>query len=184
MPPQSPLPDFILTGVHPSVVEAHNAVKAWTKAIIRGNSKPYWLTLYGTTGCGKTMLMQKARAAIKAAGKQCQLWPWVKVLQKLHSGEWEFSVHLAKLPVLLLDDVGAEYTASDRAADFSLSKLYEVLEDRKSRFTLISSNLTPDDLARSVTGCRIRSRLFRNNAQLIDLTRAEDFCYSRFKASK
>lgn len=173
--------DFDLTTVHPSVVQAYHAVKAWTKAALRTSGTPYWLTLYGTTGCGKTMLLQKARTLLKDSGKQCQLWPWVNVLRKLHAGEWELTLHLGKLPILLLDDIGAEYTASTKAADFSLTQLYEVLEARQNKFTLLTSNLTPDDFATTTTGCRIRSRLFRNNAQLCDLTQAEDYCYTKYK---
>lgn len=180
-PPQSKKLDFDLTTVHPSVVTAYNAVKTWTKAALRTTSTPYWLTLYGTTGCGKTMLMQHARTILKSAGKDAQLWPWVNVLRRLHNGEWELLTHLIKIPYLLLDDIGAEYIASNRAADFSLSQLYEVLENRKNRFTMLTSNLTPDDFAATTTGCRIRSRLFRNNAQLIDLTQAEDYCYTQYK---
>lgn len=173
--------DFDLTTVHPSVVEAYHAVKSWVKAALRTSSAPYWLTLYGTTGCGKTALMERAKTALKDAGKECQLWPWVNVLRRLHNGEWELTAHLCKIPFLLLDDIGAEYTASNRAADFSLSQLYEVLEARKHRFTLLTSNLTPDDFAATTTGCRIRSRLYRNNAQLIDLTQAADYCLTQYK---
>ena len=173
--------DIDLTTVHPSVVEAYHAVKAWTKAALKTTAPPYWLTLYGTTGCGKTMLMQRARKILKEHGKTAQLWPWVNVLRRLHNGEWEILTHLSDLPILLLDDIGAEYTASNRAADFSLSQLYEVLESRKHRFTMLTSNLTPDDFASSITGCRIRSRLFRNNAILCDLTKAADYCYTRYK---
>lgn len=174
--------DFDTRTVRPCVVDAYNAVKAWVRTVLKGG-EPYWLTLYGTTGCGKTLLLQKARTLLKEQGKQAQLWPWINVLRRLHNGEWELLAHLSKLPILLLDDIGAEYTASNRAADFSLSQLYEVLEARKNRFTLLTSNLTPDDFASTTTGCRIRSRLFRNNAQLIDLTSAEDYCYTRYKAS-
>lgn len=180
-PPQSKKSEFDLTSVHPSVVDAYKAVKAWTKAALSTTATPYWLTLYGTTGCGKTMLMERARTILKNSGKDAQLWPWVTVLRRLHNGEWELLAHLAKLPYLLLDDIGAEYIASNRAADFSLSQLYEVLENRKNRFTILTSNLTPDDFATTTTGCRIRSRLFRNNAQLCDLTQAADYCYTKHK---
>ena len=173
-----PLPPFITDGLHPSVAQAHQATRSWVKAILK-HQPPYWLTLFGSSGCGKTFLARHARAALRNKQRDCQLWNWAKAFDQLCDWDSDLMPHLCHLPILILDDIGTGYTMSDKTAELHSSKLYEILESRISKFTLITTNLSPQQL-RERLDARIASRLFRGNNQIIDLAHADDYSYLQY----
>ena len=174
-----PLP-FCLDGVAPCVLEAHRAAALWTRDVIKHRPNIRWLTIYGASGCGKTHLSKLARHAIRQAGIECQMHNWPRCLVRILSGEYGLIGHLCRLPVLILDDLGAEYIESDRSAALDASKLYEILDDRLTKWTLISSNLSPEHIGDRLD-VRIRSRLYRGRNEIIDMSSAEDYGYKQFK---
>lgn len=169
------LPPFCTEGVHPSVKQAHVFTRLWARAI-RKNSSPYWLTLFGSSGCGKTFLARHARSYLRKIGIDCQLWNWAKAFPTLVSPGENLTPHLCNLPVLILDDIGTGYTLSDKAAELHSAKLYEILEARINMWTFLTSNLNPQQL-REKLDARIASRLFRGENEMVDLTQADDYCY-------
>lgn len=174
-----PLP-FCLDGVAPCVLEAHRATALWARDIIKHRQPLRWLTIYGASGCGKTHLSKLARYAIRQAGIECQMHNWPRCLVRILSGEYGLIGHLCRLPVLILDDLGAEYIESDRSAALDASKLYEILDGRLTKWTLISSNLSPEHIGDRLD-VRIRSRLYRGHNEIIDMSSAEDYGYKQFK---
>jgi DNA replication protein DnaC len=173
------LPPYQTEGLHPSVKSAHTAATAWYRAITR-REQPYWLTLFGTSGCGKTFLARHIRSALRKKGIDCQLWNWGTSFDEIVSPDSHLMAHLIRLPVLILDDIGTGYTTSDKAADLHASKLYEILESREKKFTLITSNLSPQDI-KDRLDCRISSRLFRPPHKIIDLSMADDFSFQLYR---
>lgn len=166
-------------GLAPSVDAAHKAVQWWLNDILHGcRERRRWLTLYGRSGCGKTHLLSTAGVVLRERGKRVQKWRWTRLRGMLVDGEHPgLMEQLVDMPYLLVDDIGAEYTASDRAAALSASLLYELLEARLGKWTLITSNLAPADMV----DVRITSRLYRGYNELVDMRDAKDYCYQRKK---
>lgn len=173
------LPKFDLSNVHSSVTKAHAETRRWVKGVLE-SATPYWLTLFGVPGCGKTMLAKLARHTLREKGHHVQLWNWPKVWRKCLDGEWGILDHLMSIPVLILDDVGAEFTGTNRTAELNSARLYEVAEGRLGKWTFITSNLTLEQMDRTL-GSRFVSRIFRNNSSIVDLTRAEDYSFRNWK---
>lgn len=173
------LPKFDLQSVAPCVQQAHTLTKQWVRDIHTG-SAPYWLTLFGVPGCGKTMLATLARHTLREKGKKAQLWNWPRVMRRCLNGEWDLLDHICELPVLILDDVGAEFTSSAKASDLNTARLYEIAESRLGKWTLITSNLNVEQMALTI-GTRFVSRLFRGNSKIVDLTTAQDYCFTRYQ---
>ena len=177
------LPPFVTDGLHPSVAEAHTAARNWCRSI-RHNAQPaYWLTLFGSSGCGKTFLARHARSYLRNHGIDCQLWNWGVAFGKLNEPGSELTTHLIHLPVLIIDDIGTGYTLSDKSAELHSTRLYEILEARISKYTLLTSNLNPQQI-RERLDARIASRLFRGQNTIIDLTHAEDYSYLQYLKNK
>ena len=179
-PARNALPPFVLDGVHPQVRAAHAAVMAWLEAVRTRSAPPYWLSLLGVCGCGKSHLLRLAHQTLKNRGCHSQLWPWRRVLDMLRSGASDLMLHLQDIPYLLLDDIGAEFTATEKALDFTLSTLCELWESRPNRWTMLTSNLLLKDLAAADT--RIASRLLRNHNQIATLDQAQDYALAQYKA--
>lgn len=179
-PAHHTLPPFVLDGVHPQVRNAHAAVMNWLEAARSRSARPYWLSLLGVCGCGKTHLLRLAHHTLKYRGCRSQIWPWRRVLDSLRSGASDLMRHLQGIPYLLIDDIGAEFTASEKALGFSLSTLCELWESRHNRWTMLTSNLLLKDFADADT--RVASRLIRNHNQIVILDQAQDFALSQYKA--
>lgn len=164
---------FVTDGLDASVLLAHRAVQWWLNDILHGaTDRRRWVTLYGKSGCGKTHLANTAIATLRARGKRAQKWGWSvlkrRMLDSDSPGLWE---QIANMPHLAIDDIGADYMGSEKAAGVSASLLYELLEARLGKWTLITSNLTPAELP----DMRIASRLRRGLNEMVDMTGAHDF---------
>lgn len=168
-----------LNGVHESVRRCHEEARAFIKAF-RAKETPYWLTLYGPSGVGKTMMATNVATVISPTHRRAQVWRWSRVFDRLMGGDWALMQHLCKLPVLVLDDVGTTYTGSDKARDAAAAHLLELFEGRARRWTILTMNLTPGDLGDSLD-VRLTSRLYRENGRLVDMRGANDYCYEHSK---
>lgn len=176
------LPPFVKDGLHPSVAEAHTATRAWCRSI-RQRTPAYWLTLFGSSGCGKTFLARHARSYLRNHGIDCQLWNWGTAFARLNEPGSELTTHLIHLPALIIDDIGTGYTLSEKSAELHATRLYEILEARIHKHTLLTTNLSPQQI-RERLDARIASRLFRGQNTIIDLTHAEDYSYLQYLKNK
>lgn len=176
----SNLPQLDLDGVHPSVVEAHTATRKWVGDILHNRRPPYWLTLYGNCGCGKTLLASHARHYLGSLGSRVELRNWPRVLEAIYNKDEGVLHQMMTTPILILDDVGAEYTASTKTSRFSAAKLYLLAEARLGKWTFITSNLDYDAMKREI-GDRFASRVYRNSAAVVDMTRAADYSYEQWR---
>ena len=165
---------FNLEGVHPSVVEAHAAVKKWLKAITAGVIPPFSLTISGRSGCGKTHLAKNAAAYLKQRGISKGFYIWSDVVKQYKADAEQTIYKLSKYTVLILDDVGAENLAGEYSLGLAATALCDVVEKRLGKWTLITSNLTTSEIADRYDA-RIASRLIRNGGRTVDMTAADDY---------
>jgi DNA replication protein DnaC len=140
-----------------------------------GRMAPRWLVLCGPSGCGKSHLAQEirntARRELGYDERTAQMWKCSRYAERLRSGQWDFQDHLLRLPLLVLDDLGAE-----QASDMWVSKLFDLLDGRLDKWTVITSNLSVSDVAEKLD-VRIASRFRRGGNVLVSVHHAEDFCH-------
>lgn len=171
--------NFETNGLDRSVNEAHRAVQWWLNDILHGEKhRARWVTLHGIPGCGKTHLVRNAIRVLRAHGKQAQLWSWGELRDRLlgddSPGLWH---HVATLPYLALDDIFTGYMESDKSAALNASLLYDLLEARLEKWTLLTSNLAPENMP----DMRIASRLVRGMSEVINMQGAQDYGVLQFQ---
>jgi len=91
------------------------------------------------------------------------------LLDRFKGGEWSLIEDLINATVLIIDDLGAEYDPSGMGVE----KLCQILSRREFRWTLITTNIAPNDWPLKLDG-RVASRLVRNST-LVDLSDVPDF---------
>lgn len=170
-------------GLHPSVTEAHRAVQWFLNDVVHKETQlRRWVSLMGASGCGKSHLASAAVRVLHEQGfkkARVQLWTWRNAMRRMmdDSGVMYW---LADLHVLVLDDIGTGYTASSKSAALTSSLLYDLLEARLGKWTILTSNLSPGDIAETLD-VRIASRLYRGQNVIVDMSRADDFSLLRFR---
>lgn len=140
-----------------------------------------WLSLLGTSGAGKTHL---ARTIIRWAKnlhedridkqrtteseivrKKIGLLRWSQCCDWMVTGDYGWIPQAKSDWLVCLDDIGVEYKAIRALA---ASKLYEILEARRERYTIITANCSLDDIANNLDA-RISSRLIRDRNITIEV---------------
>ena len=135
----------------------------------------YWLTLLGSSGVGKTHLAKgawriwqdkacwrkhRSGARIPMDGYYWDFGRLINEVRDRHYGVWEDA---CRAPFLVIDDVGA----GNSNTAFAIDKLYELLNRRLSRWTVITANQKLETLGE--WDQRIASRLIRNGNQCVDV---------------
>lgn len=137
----------------------------WTPLVVGGMAEGASLLLHGGPGRGKTHLAMAAVLACCRGGVRAEFWPFQDVLREMQlrfnredDSAQAFEGRIRDLPVLALDDVGAEHSRSP----WALEVLEALIDHRQARSlpTLITTNEDPRamDFARYV-GARAASRL-------------------------
>lgn len=132
---------------------------------------PRWLTFCGPSGTGKTHL---ASALFKSLEQRFSYHPslicgadthtWQRLLSKLRQGDsYDLMDNIRDANLYFLDDFGTE-----RPTEFALEKLYEIIEARNRKWTILTSNLSVQQIAKTVD-TRISSRLIRNNSIVVEV---------------
>lgn len=145
------------------------------------NGTPRWLTLVGASGAGKTMLLrgimryfhrrladvryEEIRDGQKGNWmRHGKFMEWSRALSYMCEGDYSFLRNLEQDWFVGLDDIGAEYS---RMKELSASKLYELLCRRERKWTVITANLSVEDIGDKLD-LRIASRLLRHGSVVVD----------------
>lgn len=144
--------------------------------------EPRWLSLLGTSGAGKTMLSrliyaefkqrkhaeinERASSSIRIVRYRGGFMNWGKAINdRMLKGEFDFLDDMRDYIFFVIDDIASEH---ERHRELSASKLYNVLESRMRKWTIITANLSLDQIG-SKLDTRIASRMLRNGSAVIDV---------------
>lgn len=160
-------------------------------ADMEAGREPYWLTLTGLQGVGKTML---ARQTFEFARDQCNpgrhsLWVaghgtyseqnrrprcvWFGAPQfkdRMLGGEYDLPEYLRADYLVVIDDLGA---ARDTRENALADGLYRLADHRSHRWMIWTTNLTLKEIGERLDP-RISSRLIRDDNKLVSIT-AKDY---------
>lgn len=169
---------------NPSLQQALDASMQFCLDMASPHVAPYWLTFLGPSGTGKTMLTKCISRFFHARLdmlpdenffpaqfiRRGGVKPWANVITDMLGGDFTGLRDLKDDWFVALDDIGAE---SDRHKELSVAKLYDVLNCRIRKFTVINCNFSLDDINRRMDA-RIASRLLRHGSVVVDID-ANDF---------
>ena len=154
------------------------------------NREPWWLTLLGTPGIGKTMLAQKIWSLFRAHRHGLINWPetertkteknpygqivrwrggyvnWGKCINdRMLKGDYDFIEDLCQYQFFVLDDIATEY---ERHRSLSASKLYQIFDSRLKKWTVITANVGLAEVSDALDP-RLASRMLRGGGKVIDV---------------
>lgn len=143
------------------------------------NQPPYWLSLVGYSGTGKTHVAKEIVGFFKKhlLGSQYMPQPnvvscrdyrfrtWSKCMTQIYNGEFGSVEALVDEWLVVLDDIGAEHDPRK----LGVSKLLDVLNGRSRKWTILTSNLTMQEIAETLD-TRIASRLIRGESKVVEMT--------------
>ncbi len=177
----------------PTLDEWHTSVKTAADACARFvadmevRREPYWITLAGTQGTGKTML---ARLAFQFAASNCNpgrhpLWisgtgiyreanrrprcEWFTAASfkdRMLGGEFDLPEYLRADYLVVIDDLGSSRDTRDNAL---ADGLYRLADQRAHRWMIWTTNLTLREISERLDP-RISSRIIRDDNKLINIT--------------
>jgi hypothetical protein len=169
----------------PSLTRAASAAAKFV-ADIEAGADPYWLTLSGEPGCGKTLI---STATFRQAAKSCEAATanhpqqtgvyserrrrpgtrWIDETRFaqlfLDDKQYDLPEHLAIEWLVCYDDLGSKRDAKDLIGD----ALYRLTNQRLGKWTLWSTNFSMEEIAKRIDP-RVSSRLIRDNNRLVTIT--------------
>jgi DNA replication protein DnaC len=172
---------------HPQLGALADEVYSFAQDVYHKPTEGRMLILYGANGCGKSHAARAlkswfdvVRVGIKpvvtmtdegpeAMLPNCCYRMWPAVVDGFKRDQWLIADHLENEYLAILDDVGAEHDPSG----FGRERLYLILSRRERRYTIITTNLSPEDWESKLER-RIASRLFRNSTH-INLSKVPDY---------
>lgn len=112
-----------------------------------------WLYIHGTggsgNGTGKSHLSAAIANEVVAHGRTVVFMRVTQIMGPVN-GDWdEHSTNMDKAKradLLIIDDIGKEYRSSDKAIALANTYLWDILEARSKRPTVLTSNYTVEEL--------------------------------------
>lgn len=158
-------------------------VLTWCDQVCLG--RHMFLTVMGRSGIGKSLLTKRAIAFLEdeltrqwrldlnialstVPGNNPNSMPtcccvyWPHACRIARDGNWGYIQELSTKDVLLIDDFG-----SGKNTDFPVTEFCDLLERRQKKPTLITTNLTPEDI--QALDPRIWDRLIRHNGSVFSI---------------
>ncbi len=180
---------------HASLTRAADAAAKFVADIERG-AAPYWLTLIGEPGCGKTMITKQTfneaakhrDAATANHPQQSGVYderrrrPFVRWIDEtnfsrllLDDKQWDLPEYLAHEWLVCYDDLGSKRDAKDLIGD----ALFRLANQRLGKWTLWNTNFSLQEISTRIDP-RISSRIIRDQNRLVTIT-AGDYSAPRKK---
>jgi hypothetical protein len=151
---------------------------------------PYWLTILGPSGVGKTHILKQAYSMLynndhlwevrTSQGERLPQCAHLKPLEDLK--DWQAPSAYANYDLLYIEDIGAGAKIDERGhakgtAAVTASRLTELLMSRVGRWTLLDANLLLEEVD-TILDPRITSRFKRDGSILIEVpSTVPDFNY-------
>lgn len=165
-------------------MKAADAAAKFVADVAAGRT-PYWLTILGHAGTGKTMLAKQILAAVRqynpgntdpwVAGTGtyeecnrrplCQWFTAAVFAVRMRDGEYDLPEYLRADFIVILDDLGATRDKTDFLAD----GIYRLADQRIGRWMVWTSNLPLDEINRTID-MRVSSRLIRDDNRVVTIT--------------
>lgn len=160
---------------HPDVAKLESAIFLFCSGFAANPMRGQKLVIFGNNGVAKTKCCRAVKRWVherklelplvqgedlNAAVVECCMVNWAQRVDRMMAGDWDIS-HLISVPMAIIDDIGAEHDPTHVGAE----KLYVILESREFKWTLITTNTSPD-LWEEKFERRIADRLLRNSVML------------------
>lgn len=173
-----------LTLDDPELEKAKQQAAKFCEAMASADQPGRWITLLGPSDVGKTMLAKmitrfhdkhlshlpdERNSAGEAWTRRGGFKSWINVVNDMLHGDYSGIRDMREDWFLALDDIGVEY---GRNRELSTTKLYEVLNSREGMFTVVTANMTLDDIGNKMD-TRIASRLLRHGSAVINIETKE-----------
>lgn len=145
---------------------------------INSGMAPYWLTLTGSSGVGKTHLLKATMKAFmetirfdfgldaakqRLIGQRGQYVDWRKLCSTVREGSWGWVDDICEDDFVAIDDFGAEFSKGG----FTESVLDRILNARVRKWTMLTCNLPLSEISERMDA-RIASRLIRGNNVVVE----------------
>lgn len=162
------------------VAKLRKAGEAFWRSMLSGKP-PFWLTLSGSTGVGKTHLAKRLQRAfylmtrLQAQGDiylgpgrafySAGFYHWPSIADGFNRGRYEILDDMATDWFAVIDDIGATRQGSERIEQLILDKLFQVLNRRQNQWTIITTNMKLKALHQQEP--RLADRLIREPNQVL-----------------
>lgn len=156
---------------HPEIATLQRVVFDFCRDYAKCPGRGRRLVIHGPNGNGKShtakaicrwansvalkLPMVHTETHYRLADSQYINWPGFA--DHMKAGHWDDVEPLMDVSMLVLDDIGAEHDPSKAAAE----KLYLILERRVNKWTVLTTNVRPNDWKVKLEA-RVASRLLRN----------------------
>ena len=166
---------------HPSLQAVLPAVKQFVSDVLN-REKPYWLSILGPSGVGKTHILKQA---YRMLSRNEHLWPIQRfgaknellsehmpqcahIIPGMDLDDWKAPKDYGNYDLIYVEDIGAGAGTERGAGAVTISRVAELLQYRTGRWTLLCANKSMAQVAKDLDP-RIASRLVRDGSVLIEL---------------
>lgn len=167
---------------HSSIIALQEAVWRFCCQFAYSPSLGNKIVLYGNSGSGKSHCVKGVRRWVRdraidlplvndqnqARLVDCIFVNWAEQVDAFKSVDWGID-DFVNASLLIIDDIGAEHDPSKCGAE----KLYLILEKRERKWTIITTNYSPNEWE-SKFERRIADRLMRRST-LVDLSKTPSY---------
>ena len=150
---------------------------------LANNTHPYWLTFAGKSGTGKTHLAKRIASFFTRAlfgssfvpqsnvvrCRYGKTWDWKLCVNEMRNADYSSVEPMSDDWFCGIDDIGSERDPTKFATD----KLLEVLNQRRDKWAVITSNLMLDEIGEHMD-VRLSSRLLRDGSKVVQVD-AQDY---------
>ncbi len=160
---------------HPSLKQIVPALKRFASDVI-ADETPYWLTILGPSGVGKTFALKQAYSFLRRnehlweVGTQTgsRLPQCAHIIPGEDLNDWQAPKDYGKYDLIYVEDIGAGAGTEKGAGAVTTARVAELLQYRTGRWTLLCANKSMAQVAKDLDP-RIASRLLRDGSVLIEL---------------